>query len=212
MPVKGNQPTLRADIERLLERARTGKGTNTSCAQSLMKQRVRAVGDHSGWPALRLATTSEVGHGRIERRQLCVLSVPADVAWLTWPGRQQVFSLQRTTRDKKSGRVRQETVYGITSLSEQEADAASLLEMVRSHWQIENGLHWVRGRPLGRVTWDEDRSRVRSAHLPQVLAAMRNTAIGLLRRSGATNIAAACRACAAQPWKALNLIGIQRTE
>ena len=97
-------------------------------------------------------------------------------------------------------------------LSEQEADAASLLSMVRSHWQIENGLHGVRGRPLGRVTWDEDRSRVRRAHLPQVLAAMRNSAIGLMRCSGATNLAAACRAGAAQPWKALNLIGIQRTE
>jgi len=207
MPVKGNQPTLRADIQRLLERAKTGQGTHTSRAQSLIKQRVRAVGDETGWPPLRLAATTEVGHGRIEVRQLCVLSVPADVAWFTWPGRQQVFSLQRTTRCKKSGRVRQETVYGITSLSEQEADAASLLCMVRSHWQIENGLHWVRD-----VTWDEDRSGVRSGHLPQVLAAMRNTAIGLLRRSGATNIAAACRACAAQPWKALNLIGIQRTE
>lgn len=45
-----------------------------------------------------------------------------------------------------------------------------------------------------------------------LVAVVRNTAIGLLRRSGATNIASACRACAAQPWKALNLIGIQRTE
>ncbi len=103
MPVKGHQPTLRAAMQRLLEQARADKGTHTRCAQSLIKQRVRALGDQSGWPALRLATTSAVGHGRIERRQLCVLSVPAALAWLTWPGRQQVFSLQRTTRDKKSG-------------------------------------------------------------------------------------------------------------
>ena len=73
--------------------------------------------------------------------------------------------------------------------------------------RVENGLHGVRD-----VTWEEDRSQARSGHLPQVLAALRNTAIGLLRRSGATNLASACRACAAQPWRALNLIGIQRTE
>ncbi len=83
MPVKGNQPTLRADIERLLERAKAAtetKYTNSAHGlvkqRSLVKQRVRALGDQSGWPPLRLATTSEVGHGRIERRQLCVLSVP----------------------------------------------------------------------------------------------------------------------------------------
>ena len=202
MPVKGNQPALQADIERFLKRTGAGGLTN-----GLSKQRVRAVGDEARWPRLRCAVTSEVGHGRIERRQLCVRSVPADLVWLNWPGRHQVFALRRETRCKKSGRYRQETVYGITSLSEQEANAASLLEMVRAHWQIENGVHWVRD-----VTWDEDRSRVRSGHLPQVLAALRNTAIGLFRSSGATNIASACRACAAQPWKALNLIGIQRTE
>ncbi len=157
MPVKGNQPTLRADIQRLLERARKGtketgsnnRGANDSIAQSsLTKQRVRAVGDESIWPPLRFAATREVGHGRIEVRQLCVLSVPADLTWFVWPGRCQVFSLQRETRCKKSGRVRRETVYGITSLSQKQADAATLLKMVRSHWQIENGLHWVRD-----VTW-----------------------------------------------------------
>ena len=45
----------------------------------------------------------------------------------------------------------------------------------------------------------------------QVMAALRNTAIGLLRWSGESNIAAACRRCAAQPWAALALLGIQVT-
>lgn len=202
MPVKGNQPGLGAAIQQLLERASAGtKGP------ALGKQRVQALGDQLGWPARRTAQTHEVGHGRLERRRICVVTVPAALEWLAWPGRQQVFALQRETRFKKSGQRRCETVYGITSLNEHQADAATLLKMVRAHWQIENGLHWVRD-----VTFEEDHNRARSGHLPQVLAAVRNTAISLLRRNGATNIAAACRACAAQPWTALNLIGIQRTE
>jgi hypothetical protein len=63
------------------------------------------------------------------------------------------------------------------------------------------------------VTFDEDRSQVRTGAIPQVMAALRNTTIGLLRCAGATNIAAACRYYAAQPWAALTLLGIQpRTE
>lgn len=207
MPVKDKQPTLRAAIERLLEcalEARRGAGTN---AQGLSGQRVQAVGDGARWPLVETAETLELGHGRLERRRLQVVRVPDQVDYLEWPGREQVFAVQREVTCKKSGRQRRETVYGITSLPAQQADAARLLALVRSHWQIENALHWVRD-----VTFDEDRCQARSGHLPQVLAAVRNTAIGLLRRSGATNIAAACRACAAQPWKALSLIGIQRTE
>jgi len=58
------------------------------------------------------------------------------------------------------------------------------------------------------VTCDEDRSQVRCGNIPHVMAALRNTAIGLLRWAGHTNIAAACRRLAAQPAQALALIGI----
>ena len=81
---------------------------------------------------------------------------------------------------------------------------ARLLDLVRGHWAIENRSHWVRD-----VTFDEDRSQVRSGNIPQIMAALRNTAIGLLRWSGHTNIAAACRRMAAQPARALALIGIE---
>ncbi|HVM13175.1 MAG TPA: ISAs1 family transposase, partial [Egibacteraceae bacterium] len=56
------------------------------------------------------------------------------------------------------------------------------------HWGIENRLHWVRD-----VTFDEDRSTVRTGHAPHVMAALRNLAITTLRLAGATNIAAALR-------------------
>jgi hypothetical protein len=58
------------------------------------------------------------------------------------------------------------------------------------------------------LTFDEDRSQVRSGNIPQLMAALRNTTIGLLRRAGYTNIASACRHMAAQPAKALALVGI----
>ena len=79
-----------------------------------------------------------------------------------------------------------------------------ILERGRSHWHMENTSHWVRDVPC-----DEDRSQVRSRNIPQLMAALRNTAIGLLREVGSPNIAKAGRHMAAQPAKALALIGIE---
>ena len=77
------------------------------------------------------------------------------------------------------------------------------MALVRGQWQIENQSHWVRD-----VTFDEDRSQVRCGNIPQVMAALRNTVVGLMRWAGYTNMAAACRHFAAQPQAALHLIGI----
>lgn len=143
----------------------------------------------------------ELGHGRIEQRTLTASSMLA--GYSDFPGLEQVFALTREVMEKKTGSTRQEVVYGLTSLTAQRASAAQLLGLVRAHWTIENQSHWVRD-----VTFDEDRSQVRCGHIPQVLAALRNTAIGLMRQAGETNIAAACRRFAAQPWKALALIGV----
>ena len=85
----------------------------------------------------------------------------------------------------------------------EQASATCLLGLVRGQWTIENRSHWVRD-----VTFDEDRSQVRTGNVPQVMAALRNTAIGLLRLAGESNIAAACRRLAAQPEQALTLLGI----
>jgi hypothetical protein len=104
----------------------------------------------------------------------------------------------------KTGGVRSETVSGVTSLASQRAAPSRVLELVRGHWQIENQSHGVRD-----VTFDEDRSQVRCGHIPQVMAALRNTTIGLLRWAGYSNMAATCRLLAAQPVRALALIGIQ---
>ena len=70
--------------------------------------------------------------------------------------------------------------------------------------RIENQSHWVRD-----VMMDEDRSQVRKGNILEVMAALRNTVIGLLRKAGEGKIAAACRKFAAQPQAALALIGIK---
>jgi predicted transposase YbfD/YdcC len=116
----------------------------------------------------------------------------------------QLFRVERWTQFKKSGKTRNTTFYGITSLSPHNADAARLLSLVRGHWSIENRLHWVRD-----VTFDEDRSHVRSGATPRVMAAIRNLAISMMRWRGEKNIAAGTRGFAPQPQEALRLVGAQ---
>jgi predicted transposase YbfD/YdcC len=149
-----------------------------------------------------VAETVDCGHGRIEHRRLDTSDVL--VGYSDWPELAQVFQLNRQVISKKTGAVRAEVVMGVTSLASERADAARILALVRGHWHIENKSHWVRD-----VTFDEDRSQVRCGNIPQVMAALRNTVIGLMRKAGETNIAAACRRFAAQPACALELIGIQ---
>jgi predicted transposase YbfD/YdcC len=149
-----------------------------------------------------VAQTVDGGHGRIEQRRLQTSDVL--VGYSDWPGLAQVFHLERQVGSKKTGEVREEVVVGVTSLAPQRADAARLLAVVRGHGHIENTSHWVRD-----VTFDEDRSQVRCGNIPQVMAALRNTVVGLMREAGYTNIAAACRWFAAQPALALALMGIE---
>jgi predicted transposase YbfD/YdcC len=148
------------------------------------------------------ARTVDIGHGRIEQRN--ITTSEALVGYSTWPGLAQVFEVGRHVIIQKTGQERVEVVYGVTSLSSERATPERVLDLVRGHWSIENKSHWVRD-----VTFDEDRSQVRCGSIPQVMAALRNTAIGLLRWAGHTNIAAACRRLAAQPAQALALIGIE---
>jgi predicted transposase YbfD/YdcC len=148
------------------------------------------------------ARAVDIGHGRIEQRNLTTSA--ALVGYSDWPGLAQVFELGRHVITQKTMEERVEVVYGVTSLCPERGTPERLLALVRGHWQIENQLHWVRD-----VTFAEDRSQVRCGNIPQVMAALRNTTIGLLRWAGYSNIAAACRRFAAQPDLALTLIGIK---
>jgi hypothetical protein len=94
-------------------------------------------------------------------------------------------------------------VYAITSLSFAQARPARLADLLRGHWAIENGLHWVRD-----VTFAEDASQVRTGTAPQVMAALRNLVIGVLSRAGAVNLAAALRHHARDPARPLATLEI----
>lgn len=140
------------------------------------------------------------GHGRIETR---TIRTSTDlVGYTTFPYAAQVFCIERTVTTLQGTPKHHEIVYGITSLSPARADPARVLTLNRSHWGIENRLHWVRD-----VTFDEDRSQVRTGAGPQVMASLRNLAITLLRLAGCTNIAAGLRRCARQVVRPLRVLG-----
>jgi predicted transposase YbfD/YdcC len=114
----------------------------------------------------------------------------------------QVACIERHTEEIKTGEKRSETVYLITSLSPRKASPKQLLELNRGHWSIENKSHYVRD-----VTFDEDRSQIRTNTGPRMMATLRNLAISLLRLAGHANIAAAIRDMAAKPYRSLQMIG-----
>ena len=143
----------------------------------------------------------EVGHGRIERRELICSTVLAGGD--AFPGLGQIFRLERQRTEKKTGKREVEVVHGITSLTRKHAGPRRLLGLARGHWQIENRLHYVRD-----VTYAEDRSPVRDGTVAQVMASLRNLAMGRLRLAGHANIAAATRYYAARPKEALALLGL----
>lgn len=122
---------------------------------------------------------------------------------MNFPHVRQVFCVQRDSTQLITDKQRSETVYGITSLSPQQAAPERLLELTRAHWTIENRLHWVRD-----VTFDEDRCRIRKGAGAQVMASLRNLAISLLRMAGARYIAPALRACSRLGQNVLRLIGL----
>lgn len=150
---------------------------------------------------VRRAEEREVGHGRIEVRRLVCSEVMAGRT--EFAGLSQIYQIERERTEKKTGKRTVEVVQGITDLTAKQAGAKRLLELNRGHWGIENRSHYVRD-----VTYDEDRSRVRMGGVAQLMAAIRNVAIGLMRLAGEENIAAATRRHAARPYQALALLGI----
>jgi predicted transposase YbfD/YdcC len=141
-------------------------------------------------------------HGRIETRTIKVYTLPQE--YTGWENVQQVFEITRI-RETKTKKVT-EFAYGITSLRADEVSPTVLLKYTRKHWEIENRLHYVRD-----VAFDEDRCRVRIHSKAHILAAIRNTAITLLRHAGFTNIYEGREVCASDRRKAIRLV-LARTE
>ncbi len=120
--------------------------------------------------------TVEENHGRLEKRRYWTISEPKFIEYLDptgkWAGLRSIgmVEAQRQVGQQISTEVR----YYISSLG---GDAIQLAEAVRSHWEIENKVHWVLD-----VAFREDECRVRKGHGPQNLAVVRHIALNLLER------------------------------
>jgi predicted transposase YbfD/YdcC len=145
--------------------------------------------------------TREKGHGRAERRTLKITAVAAGLAFPHAAQAIQIVRRRRAVTGKNTKKWSTETMYAITSLTATQARPAELAAIIRGHWLIEDRLHWVRD-----VTYDEDRSQVRTGNGPRVMASLRNLAITVLRLTGETSIAAALRYNARRPNRPLQTI------
>jgi hypothetical protein len=139
------------------------------------------------------------GHGRRERRTLKVTTALNE--YLDWPGVAQVGQVESVV--EQDGKISRETRYFITSVPRQLGGASRLLVWGRGHWSIENRSHYVRDVTLG-----EDASRIRKGSGPEIMAALRNAAVGFLRLTGATNIAETVRRNASQVRALFTKLGI----
>jgi predicted transposase YbfD/YdcC len=120
--------------------------------------------------------TVEKGHGRIEIRQCQVISDPAYIETIrdgeAWP---QLRSIAMVTAERRiEEKIERESRYFITSL---ECDAEKVLHAVRTHWHIENSLHWVLD-----VAFREDESRIRNKHSAENMVVLRHIALNLLKQ------------------------------
>jgi predicted transposase YbfD/YdcC len=146
------------------------------------------------WARIPAVSSVSADHGRRVRRTVKAAIAPA---WIGFAGAAQVAQVRRTVT--KKGKRTVEVVYLITS--DRHADPATLAAWVRGHWEIENKLHWVRD-----VTYQEDKSLVRTGNAPRVMATIRSLAISLLRLDGHDNIAATNRHHARDPQRTLKLL------
>lgn len=116
-------------------------------------------------------------HGRIETRTLTL--IPLTTGVLSFPFVEQACRIERTREDAVSGKMTTEAVYCITSRGRDQASAVQLLKINREHWCIENSLHYIRD-----VSFDEDRSQVRTKQGPRVMASLRSLVIALIKEMG----------------------------
>jgi predicted transposase YbfD/YdcC len=153
LALKGNQGSLRADVEPFA-----------------IEQQAKGFADTE----ISRDTTIDGDHGRIETRTTTVLH---DIGWLQerhdWPGLSAVVMIE--SRREIGGKTEMETRFYITSLV---MLAHVLGPVVRSHWAIENSLHWVLD-----MVFRDDECRVRTDHAPANFATIKHMAQNLLRNA-----------------------------
>lgn len=158
LSVKGNHPTLHSHLEMFFDDA-------------LRTQ--RPFDDPK--PAVDVDQQVDSDHGRIETRT-CWFS--QDLSYIDqkadWAGLTGVAMIRRQREDKRTGKKTDEVSYYI--VAHPSATAAKVARWVRSHWGIENKLHWTLD-----MNFDEDQSRVRAGHAAQTFATLRHLVMNLFR-------------------------------
>jgi predicted transposase YbfD/YdcC len=154
LALKGNQGTLSRAVETWFEQA-----------------------EASGWDGIDYDyhETLESGHHRIETRQVWTVPVsqlPPLPRQAKWTGLSTVVMVRsiRQLWNKTTTEVR----FYISSLA---SNASRHTQVIRSHWSVENSLHWVLD-----VTFNEDASRIRQGHAAQNLGLIRRLSVSLLKR------------------------------
>jgi predicted transposase YbfD/YdcC len=153
LALKGNQGTLREDVELFFVEQKARKYADT------------VVDRHA---------TVEKSHGRIETRIVIAIG---DIGWLQarheWPGLTSIVVVE--SRREIGNKTERELRFYISSLG---PDAKRLGEAVRAHWGIENGLHWVMD-----MVFRDDECRIRKHNAPANFATVKHMASNLLRRA-----------------------------
>ena len=159
LALKGNQGTLREDVELFAAEQKADGFTDSK------------VSRHE---------TVDGDHGRIETRTYTVIH---EVAWLNerhdWPGLQAVVMVESTREIPGSSpgtdKIERETRFYITSLVWL---ASQLGPVIRSHWAVENSLHWVMD-----MIFRDDECRIRSHHAPANFTTLKHMAHNLIRKA-----------------------------
>jgi predicted transposase YbfD/YdcC len=177
LSAKDNQPTLREDRADVFE---------------------DRTPDRRRWQE---AETWDKGHGRLDHRH--IVSSPDLNEWCVkeWQGIEQVFRIERTRHLLQTGAIEHEVLYGLSSLSLQQAPAPRMLSLVRNQWAIENRLHWRRDVSLG-----EDACQTRTGSPPSLLAQSNSPVLSLMDRSGVRTGPRQMRYFDAEFYQALDLV------
>jgi predicted transposase YbfD/YdcC len=179
--VKDNHPQLRDDIEHVFQPESHVPGFSP-----LAKD-------------FQTAHHTQKGHGRVDERTLTTSCLLND--YLDWPYLAQVFKLERRRTKLNDGTTAYNVVYGISSLTRQEASAERLLKATQEYWGIENGLHYRRDRTLR-----EDDTRITDTTRAEAIAILNNLVIGMILRAGWRYLPAARRHYDADLAMALRLV------